>query len=288
MTETRAHHAKRRTRNGPQDVSAQRLSSLTFKDDHHGQQKSVPAGLVVRVSESEAVDYKIVSKDTGLDTDRRRAEVLRALGPDHERFVEYGLNLRDYGINTLIKQWRTGELRPIVHRKTRIRLPPPPLSWTDDDLNSILIEAVIRSVEPFMQSAILQGGWRPEGGASIKTYFIGSCYFTFATDYRREYRAEMKASKTLQRQNPDLELDVIRYMHHAIYRDPEQIVINRGEIRRLLALATHVRIPEIVFLLADGMTSNEVGAALGMTGNAVDQALKKFRVDVSRAHGRNR
>jgi hypothetical protein len=240
------------------------------------------------MSESEAVDDRVIAGDTGLDADRCRAEVLRALGPDHERFVEYALNLRDYGIGTLIKQWRTGELRPIVYRKTRIKLPPPPPSWPDDDVNSIIVEAVIRSVEPFMRSAILQGGWRPEGGAGIKTYFIGSCYFTFATDYRREYRAEMKASETLQRQKPDLELDVIRYIHHSIGRDPEQTVINRVEIRRILALATHARIPEIVFLLADGMTSNEVGATLGMTGNAVDQALKKFRVDVSRAHGRNR
>lgn len=246
-----------------------------------------PAGLVVHVSESQAVDDRVVPSDTRLDADCRRAETLRTLGQDHERFVEYGLNLRDYGINTLIKQWRRGELRPIVHRKTRIELPPPPPSWLDTDINSIIFEAVIRSVEPFMHSAILQGGWRPEGGASIKTYFIGSCYFTFATDYRREYRAEVKASKALQRRKPDLELDVIRYVHHTIGRDPERTAIDRAEIRRLLALATHARIPEIVFLLADGMTSNEVGAELGMTGNAVDQALKKFRVDVARTQGRD-
>jgi hypothetical protein len=247
-----------------------------------------PAGLVVRVSESQAVDDRIVPNDTSLDADRRRAEALRALGQDHERFVGYGLNLRDYGINTLIKQWRKGELRPIVHRKTRIELPPPPPSWPNDDVNSIIVEAVIRSVEPFMHSAILHGGWRPEAGASIKTYFIGSCYFTFATDYCREYRAEVKAFRALQRQKPDLELDVIRYVYHTIGRGPEPTAINRAEIRRLLALATHARIPEIVFLLAGGMTSNEVGSELGMTGNAVDQALKKFRVDVARAHGRHR
>jgi hypothetical protein len=246
-----------------------------------------PAGLVVGVSESQAVDDRVVPSDTRLDADRRRAEALRTLGRDHERFVEYGLSLRDYGINTLIKQWWTGELRPIIHRKTRIGLPPPPPSWLDTDVNSLIVESVIRSVEPFMQSAILRGEWRPEGGASIKTYFIGRCYFAFATDYRREYSAEMKASKTLQWRKPDLELDVIWYVHHTIGHDPEQTAINRGEIRRLLALATHARIPEIVFLLADGMTSNEVGLALGMTGNAVDQALKKFRVDVARAHGRD-
>jgi hypothetical protein len=234
-------------------------------------------------------DAKVVPSYTRLDADRRRAETLRALGQDHERFIEYGINLRDYGINTLIKQWRAGQLRGIIHHKTRIALPPPPPSWLGDDVNSLIIEAVISSVEPFMQSAILQGGWQPEGGASIKTYFIGSCYFAFATDYRREHRAEIRASKTLQWNKPDLELDVIRYVCHTIIgRDPEQTAINRAEIRCLLALATHARIPEIMFLLADGMTSNEVGAALGMTGNAVDQALKKFRVDVTRAHGRNR
>jgi hypothetical protein len=229
-----------------------------------------------------------VPNDTKLDADRRRVETLRALGQDHRYFIEYQTNLRNYGINTLIKQWRAGELRRIICDKTSITLPPPPLSWLDQYVNSIIAEAVIRSVGPFMQSAILQGGWQPERGTSIKTYFIGKCYLTFATDYRREYSAEMKASKTLQGKKPDLELDVIRYVCHTINQDPEQTAINRAEIRRLLALATHDRIPEIVFLLADGKASNEVGAMLGMTGNAVNQALKKFRVDVMRAHGRNR
>jgi DNA-binding CsgD family transcriptional regulator len=233
-------------------------------------------------------DDRVVPSDTRLDADRRRAETLRALGQDHERFIEYAINLRDYGISTLIKQWRAGELRRIVYDKTGITLQPRPLSWLDHDVNSIIVEAVIRSVEPFMQSAILQGGWQPERGTSIKTYFIGKCYLTFATDYRREYSAEINASKALQRKKPDLELDVIRYISYTIDRDPEQTAINRAEIRRLLSLATHDRIPEIIFLLAEGMTSNEVGATLGMTGNAVNQALKKFRVDVMRAHGRNR
>ncbi|HET9253627.1 MAG TPA: hypothetical protein VFO16_00305, partial [Pseudonocardiaceae bacterium] len=168
------------------------------------------------MSESEAVDDRVAPDDTGLEADRRRAEALRALGPGHKRFADYAIKLRDYGIGTLIKQWRTGELRPIVLRKTRITLPPPPPWWSDDHVSGVIAEAVTRSVEPFMQSAVLQGGWQPGGGASIKTYFIGSCYFTFATDYRREHRAEMRASRMLQGQKPDLELDVIRYLHNTV------------------------------------------------------------------------
>jgi len=64
--------------------------------------------------------------EEGLDRDRRRAEALRTLGPGSRQYVEFGLKLRDYGINTLMSQWRKDDLHTIVHQKTSIVLPPQP------------------------------------------------------------------------------------------------------------------------------------------------------------------
>ena len=64
-------------------------------------------------------------------------------------------------------------------------------------------------------------------------------------------------------------------------RDPEHVALNRAEIRQLLRMATHSRIPEIVFLVAEGCTAKEVGCHLHMSENAVNKALGKFRADVA-------
>lgn len=229
--------------------------------------------------------------EDGLDRDRRRAEALRTLGSGSRQYVESGLKLRDYGINTLMSQWQKNDLHMIVHQKTSIVLPPQPQCWTLRHIRSIVGTAVSRSVEPFLEAAILQGGWRPERGTRIKTYFVGRCYFAFADDYRREYQAEQEALRELLHgRELDLELDVVQYVQvqHSGGLNPEQTAINRAEIRRLLGLATHAQIPMIVFLRANGMTCGEVADCLQMTENAVNKALGKFRADIIRAHRRPR
>ncbi|MDQ4031202.1 MAG: hypothetical protein M3332_02590 [Actinomycetota bacterium] len=222
--------------------------------------------------------------EDGLDRDRRRAEALRALGPGSSQYVDFGLKLRDYGINTLMSQ--RDDLSAIVRQKTSIVLPPQPQCWTLRHIRSIVGTAVSRSVEPFLEAAILQGGWCPERRTRIKTYFVGRCYFAFADDYRREHHAEHEAVQDLQGRNLDLELDVARYVQRSVELDPEQTVINRAEIRRLLGQATHAQIPTIVFLLASGLTCGEVADHVQMTENAVNKALGKFRADITRAHRR--
>jgi len=222
--------------------------------------------------------------EEGLDRDRRRAEALRALGPSSSQYVEFGLKLRGYGVNTLMSQWQSNELRSTVRQKTSITLPPPPACWTPDHIRSIVATSVSALVEPFLEAAILQGGWRPEVGARIRTYFVGRCYFGFADEYRQEHRAEQRAARDLEGRAIDLELDVVRYIQATGGPNPEQIVINRAEIRRLLGLATHIHIPMIVFLLASGRTCREVAEELQMTENAVNKALAKFRKVVNRTH----
>jgi hypothetical protein len=64
-----------------------------------------------------------------LDRDRRRADAIRAQGPASLVYVEYGLTLRNYAVNTLMRQWRKKTLLPTIRRRTRIDLPEPPSQW---------------------------------------------------------------------------------------------------------------------------------------------------------------
>ena len=56
------------------------------------------------------------------ERDARRVEVLRALGPNSRRYVEFGLVLRDFAMGTLVGQWRNRQLLREVKRR-------PPSPW---------------------------------------------------------------------------------------------------------------------------------------------------------------
>lgn len=220
-----------------------------------------------------------------LERDARRVEVLRALGPNSRRYVEFGLVLRDFAMGTLVGQWRNRQLLREVKKATSISLGLPPSNWDFSYVRSIIAAAVSQSVEPFLDSAVLQGGWTPNGGATVSTFFTNYCYYRFADEYRREYRSERRSVRTLRgpAAEPvlDLGLDASRYLMLPPDRDPEHVALDRAEIRQLLCMATHSRIPEIVFLVAEGCTAKEVGCRLNMSENAVNKALGKFRADVA-------
>ena len=100
-----------------------------------------------------------------LERDARRVEVLRALGPNSVHYVRFGLALRDFAMGTLVGQWRDRQLLREVKKATSISLGLPPSNWDFSYVRSIIAAAVSQSVEPFLDSAVLQGGWTPAGGA---------------------------------------------------------------------------------------------------------------------------
>jgi hypothetical protein len=207
-------------------------------------------------------------------------------------YVEFGMALRDFAMSTLLAQWRDKTLLLKVRRKTSIPLGPQPSSWDFSYVRSIVAVAVSHSVEPFLDHAVLRGGWDPDRGATISTYFTHYCYYRFADEYRREYRSERRASRMLSSVGDaralDLSLDVARYLMLRPDPDPERVVLDRAEIRRLLQAASHSRIPTIVFLIAEGHTAKEIGRHLNMSENAVNKALGKFRADVASVRGGTR
>ena len=222
-----------------------------------------------------------------LERDARRVEVLRALGPNSVRYVRFGLVLRDFAMGTLVGQWRNRQLLREVKKATSISLGLPPSNWDFTYVRSIIAAAVSQSVDLALpRQRGTAGRLDPlTGGATVSTFFTNYCYYRFADEYRREYRSERRSVRTLRGpiDEPvlDLGLDASRYLMLPPDRDPEHVALDRAEIRQLLRMATHSRIPEIVFLVAEGCTAKEVGRHLNMSENAVNKALGKFRAEVA-------
>lgn len=62
---------------------------------------------------------------------------------------------------------------------------PPPLTWETDEVQSLANDTVSQGILDFRERALIGGGWSPQGGASLKTYFVGRCVFAFPNFYRK-------------------------------------------------------------------------------------------------------
>jgi hypothetical protein len=231
----------------------------------------------------------VVEPSTGIEHDRRWAAQLREWGPGSPQYVEYALKLRNYGIGTLTNQWNADQLRRLIRDKRGISLPPPLPSWDRRVVPSIIGFVVCAAVEPFLERAVLRGGWKPERGATIRVYFVGRCHFDFATQYRKDHDADRKAAEHLQREpgRIDLELDVVRFVQFTASPGPEPVTVDRAEIRQLLDEAPP-KTREMIFLTAEGVPVARIADRLQMSEAAVRSAISRFQKKAKRAQRRTR
>ncbi|MEV7099803.1 hypothetical protein AB0M80_44025 [Amycolatopsis sp. NPDC051045] len=101
-------------------------------------------------------------------------------GPVWDRFVE---ELARYGHAVMLAWLRTGEIFAHCSRTDR-PIGAVPLTWSDEDRIDLATDAVVSAIKTFRKNALVGGGWTPEGGASLRTYFIGACVLVFPAIYR--------------------------------------------------------------------------------------------------------
>ncbi|PXY16587.1 RNA polymerase sigma factor [Prauserella muralis] len=114
-------------------------------------------------------------------------------GPAWKRFAE---ELARYGVAVMLAWLRTGEIFVQCKRKGW-PVGTSPSTWRDDDQIDLAHDTVVAAINLFKRDALKKGGWSWEGGASLKTYFIGACVLSFPSIYRvwRNHHAdELKCS----------------------------------------------------------------------------------------------
>lgn len=132
--------------------------------------------------------------------DRRLADqqIVRLLsangfaGDHYDRFEEV---LARYGISVLRGWLYSGYVFKLVASRG-FDLKPNELELDELVRDSELREelammTVARALPSFRQRALVNDGWRVEGGASIATYFMGACAYEFPNEYRR-HRVQQK------------------------------------------------------------------------------------------------
>lgn len=209
--------------------------------------------------------------------DHKLVLLVQAAGPDSDEFRWLKQELRDSIIGTCTELDRKGRLFREIKIQTGIglRLCPRPL-WLVHS-KTLFVLAAYAAVDRFMQEHVLEGGWSPEGGASLRSYCVRLGLYFFANEYKAFVRAECDSSAIPEADLTD-EDDNSQDDHAGSVRTvgPEATAVQRDTLGRLLKGAGP-GVSGMLFLSAEGWTQAEIGRRLGMSEEAVSSALRRFR-----------
>ncbi|PPK67894.1 sigma factor-like helix-turn-helix DNA-binding protein [Actinokineospora auranticolor] len=190
-------------------------------------------------------------------------------GRNWDRFAD---DLARYGYATVMAWLRCGEMFAFCANQNRA-LPAPPWYWTDDDRAELANLTVTTALNDFRRRAGEGTGWNPDGGASIRTYFMGNCVLSFPNHYRR-WLGEQERHAPLTEVNGD---------RHAV--DPADLAVTALTAREALDDIPDERTRRAVVLHAQGYTHAEIADLIDTTPRAVEGLLHRQR---HRARGEGR
>jgi len=205
---------------------------------------------------------------TRLQADRELRDVLAAQGFAGPAYAVFEDELASYGHQVMTAWLATGQIFTRC-RQAGINLLslPIPVSERED----LAQETVAETLRTFKRTALQQGHWRPEGGASLKTFFTGALFHQFANIWKKRLRARARLA------GPSL--DTLPSDTETPDPGPAEISEQRDEIRRGLAGIENDRTRVALVLTEDGYQQEEIAEILGtdITPRAVEGYLRRHR-----------
>lgn len=187
-------------------------------------------------------------------------------GVGWDRFAN---ELARYGIAVMVVWMRTGRIFVECARlfggsrggrgNRRFALPPSPLNWTDEDRTDLAAILVTKALTTFKQKALREGGWTYSGGASLSTYFIGTCTYEFPNIYS-QWISQRAAAAARNRAEQAVAETMARPM------DPATATLRADQVRRAMSLVRDDRTRMVVQLTAAGYSHAEIAEILDQNG----------------------
>jgi DNA-directed RNA polymerase specialized sigma24 family protein len=193
-------------------------------------------------------------------------------GPDYDLLED---RLIGYGLQVLRAWIRTGRIFAECAKRGH-RLPRPDLSWNPDSADELANETLVVAVRRFRDDVLIPRVWKPSGGASLKTYFIGQCLLRFPNLYRRWLKENGLAGNDplTDRRGREVQRITDRWNHPPTRSgDPEA---NLGPMV-LIGLAADPKGREILQYIAEGYQHEEIAELTGLSVSAVKSRLHRIR-----------
>ncbi|MER7638136.1 hypothetical protein [Streptomyces sp. NPDC126522] len=201
-------------------------------------------------------------------------------GSRYDLFVE---ELVRYGISVLRGWMHSGFIFQLVAQRG-FGLQPHELDLEELATQSEVREelatmTVARALPRFRQTALVEGGWTFEGGASITTYFMGACIYRFPNEFRRHRAAAERQRRALQRQQTV-------YENPAGPRSTADEVLGKMWVREELENITDPRTRTVVALTLDDYTQEEIQQMLDEKSvRVIEGLLYRWRKKEQRNQG---
>lgn len=214
-----------------------------------------------------------------LQADAALVKVLREDGFTGPRYKIFATMLLDYGWKTMMSMTESGS---IFSRARALGRPVAPhtmtSSWTEADRSAISTDSVTAGLEMFRRYALIGGAWRPEGGASLPTYFVGASVRAFPQVYRKWHREQLRELLELGR---EAELHVLPALLPGQQgADPADVAVTEDRIARALKLIQDPDLRRSLGLHAIGYTHAEAALQVGITPKALERRLDRARTKV--------
>ena len=189
-------------------------------------------------------------------------------GPAWDRFAD---RLARYGI-TVIEAWiRSGAIfTRSANRGWPLKGPQP----DRDDAEDLAVETVGVAIVKFRSEVLIPRVWRLEGGASLKTFFIGQCLIRYPNIYRAWARDRRRNST--QPLLGDAGVD-LRETWSDPGPDPLASLVAGEGARETIGRIVDPATREIVIYKSQGYTDAEIAELVGLALSAVKSRLFRLR-----------
>jgi hypothetical protein len=183
-----------------------------------------------------------------------------------------------YGVATLMSWMRTGE----IAAKCLSRGRPLPgadrvmAAWSRDDRLEIAVEATARALRYFVEEVLKPARWNYQGGASLRTFFVGACLLQFPNVYE-VWVNEQKRWDAVDLVEPGTEEAGLGRGYAALADPVAATVIRREHLRELLAGIQDTRTRKAAAMVMLGYEQADAGAEVGLTAEAVGARLYRLR-----------
>jgi DNA-binding CsgD family transcriptional regulator len=201
--------------------------------------------------------------------DARLLAVLRQSGYRGRHTEEFVNELARYGLAVIAAWLRAGVLDG---KAKQVGRPPrrsiSTLTLTDDDRLAIADLTVAHGMALFRRTVFEKEQWRPDGGAGLKTFFIGACLLSYSN--------AVKAWRP-DRRHQEIPSDSLDDLDLARAPDAADLATGRLSARETLDAIEDPLTREIVVAKSEGQTNKQIAESRGLTAGAVQMRLSRLR-----------
>ena len=199
-------------------------------------------------------------------------------GPHYDLFVA---ELIAYGFPVLMLWMRTGQIFPLCAAKGRHLGPTDEdrlaLQQERDEREELAYETLAEGIRFFRNRALVNGGWTMEGGASLKTYFVGGLLYSFPNVFRRWANERKAWTRLVRYERPDHVQNLpLPGSEDRPGEDPARVAMERDTLRQYLRPLTPTQ-RRLVALTMHDYPQAEIGRTLHITERAVEGRLHRLR-----------